>query len=318
MALFSFLRKNKQETGAGERPFQSRAEDESQAVRNRGKRKSGKQGNQAVDPVLPEKKRARRRLVGAIALVLAAVIGLPMFLDSEPKPLADDIAIDIPSRDRKLPAGARTPVPPAADAKIPPTAALDKNEELIEAPGADAASSKAEGRQGLSGKSVVKHESVKQEPARQEAAKPDTVKPESVKPESTRLEAAKQETQAEARRTAKTESESRSAAPAADKATESARARALLEGKSDGEADKADKKPSKFIIQVAALATQDKVDELQGKLKSAGIKSYTQKVVTDTGGRTRIRVGPFGSKEEAEKVRARLVKLGLSGTLVPA
>jgi DedD protein len=60
------------------------------------------------------------------------------------------------------------------------------------------------------------------------------------------------------------------------------------------------------------------VNELQGKLKSAGIKSYTQKVATQTGERIRIRVGPFASKEEADKMRAKLGKIGLNGTLVPA
>jgi DedD protein len=56
---------------------------------------------------------------------------------------------------------------------------------------------------------------------------------------------------------------------------------------------------------------------LQNKLTSAGIKSYASKVATQSGERIRVRVGPFASKEEAEKVRARLVKLGLGGTLVP-
>ncbi len=48
------------------------------------------------DEELQLKKRARRRLVGAIALVLLVVVFLPMFLDSEPKPLNQDIAISIP------------------------------------------------------------------------------------------------------------------------------------------------------------------------------------------------------------------------------
>lgn len=48
------------------------------------------------DEELQLKKRARRRLVGAIALVLLVVVFLPMFLDSEPKPLNQDIAINIP------------------------------------------------------------------------------------------------------------------------------------------------------------------------------------------------------------------------------
>ncbi|MFZ3285255.1 MAG: SPOR domain-containing protein, partial [Telluria sp.] len=70
------------------------------------------------------------------------------------------------------------------------------------------------------------------------------------------------------------------------------------------------------VVQVAALATQDKVNELQGKLKEAGIKSFTQKVPTKSGERIRVRVGPF-SKEEAEKMRARLTRLGFPGSMVP-
>lgn len=43
------------------------------------------------------KKRARRRLVGAIALVLIVVVFLPMLLDNEPKPVSQDVEIHIPS-----------------------------------------------------------------------------------------------------------------------------------------------------------------------------------------------------------------------------
>lgn len=51
------------------------------------------------DEELQLKKRARRRLVGAIALVLLAVVFLPMVLDKEPKPVGQDIAIRIPSQE---------------------------------------------------------------------------------------------------------------------------------------------------------------------------------------------------------------------------
>jgi DedD protein len=43
------------------------------------------------------RKRARRRLVGAITLVVLMVTLLPMVLDDEPKPVGQDIAISIPS-----------------------------------------------------------------------------------------------------------------------------------------------------------------------------------------------------------------------------
>ncbi|MGQ0547750.1 MAG: SPOR domain-containing protein [Betaproteobacteria bacterium] len=42
------------------------------------------------------KRRGRRRLVGAVALVLAAVIVLPMLFDPEPKPAVSNVAVRIP------------------------------------------------------------------------------------------------------------------------------------------------------------------------------------------------------------------------------
>lgn len=43
------------------------------------------------------RKRARRRLIGAITLVILMVTLLPMVLDDEPKPVGQDITINIPS-----------------------------------------------------------------------------------------------------------------------------------------------------------------------------------------------------------------------------
>jgi DedD protein len=308
MGLLSFLRKNKQESRS-DSTFQSRAEEDTDAVRNRGKRKTGKERGRAPDPVLPEKKRARRRLVGAVALVMAAVVGLPMILDSEPKPVTDDIAIDIPSKDKRTQSGAvRTAPPPVANVARPPVG-LDKDEEVI-----DPASLPPPAETGPS------------TAARSEM--PQLVKPEPrPRPElraETRLEP-KSEHKAETPRPAKTESKAErktelAHAKPAEKADEAGRARAILEGRPEPKAEaraEPKKESGRFVVQVAALATQDKVDELQGKLKSAGIASFTQKVSTDSGSRTRIRVGPFSSKEEADRVRAKLSKIGLAGTLVP-
>lgn len=51
------------------------------------------------DADLQLKKRARRRLVGAAALALFAVLVLPMVMDREPRPLIQDIQVRIPSQD---------------------------------------------------------------------------------------------------------------------------------------------------------------------------------------------------------------------------
>lgn len=46
------------------------------------------------------KRKARRRLIGAVALTLAVVVILPMVLDSEPKPSGQDIDLRIPASDQ--------------------------------------------------------------------------------------------------------------------------------------------------------------------------------------------------------------------------
>ena len=61
-------------------------------------------------------RRARRRLVGAIALVVFIVIALPIVLDKEPSPIGQDLVVQIPSQD----AGRiRTLTPPAPGAVTP-------------------------------------------------------------------------------------------------------------------------------------------------------------------------------------------------------
>jgi DedD protein len=82
------------------------------------------------DPTAALRARARRRLIGAAALLLLVVIVVPMVLDPEPKPIADNIPIDIPSEKSKfsprlalppVPAPDNVPLAPPPDA--PPTAA---------------------------------------------------------------------------------------------------------------------------------------------------------------------------------------------------
>ncbi len=46
------------------------------------------------------KRQARRRLIGAVALVTAVVVILPMVLDNEPKPNGHDIELRIPDKDK--------------------------------------------------------------------------------------------------------------------------------------------------------------------------------------------------------------------------
>jgi len=55
---------------------------------------------QRTEEELNIRRKARRRLIGAIALALAVVVILPMVLDSEPKPSGQDIELRIPDADK--------------------------------------------------------------------------------------------------------------------------------------------------------------------------------------------------------------------------
>src|ERR1700754_2900966 len=103
MGIFSFGKKDDAPNRRGANSTSSRSSRSERAERverrtRRAERPAGDADAMLLDPTLPEKQRARRRLVGAIALVVAAVVILPMVLDSHPKPVTDDISIDIPSR----------------------------------------------------------------------------------------------------------------------------------------------------------------------------------------------------------------------------
>jgi DedD protein len=98
------------------------------------------------DEEIQLRKRARRRLGGAVILVAVVVVLLPMVLDSEPKPESQDINIRIPAPDatpfspQVAPAPAVKPeaksdvVATAPAAKTAPTSRADKPEPRPEPP----------------------------------------------------------------------------------------------------------------------------------------------------------------------------------------
>ncbi len=257
MGLFSFGGKSQQD-----------ADDDQTPVRPR--RSARAPDDEPMDPMLPEKKRARRRLIGATALVLAAVIGLPMIFDSEPRPISQDINIQIPPRD-KAPTMNASPMP------LPPT----------------------------------------------QATQPEAAPPEAQKPEAPKQAAADAASSASSASDAKP---GQSPATSAALSTEKAATVAVGEKRVDSLVDKpaaaptdaaksADKDKGRYIVQVAAVSNKAKVDELLQKLKRGGIEGYWQKITTKEGDRFRVRVGPFSSRDEAEKMSKRIDKLGLHGTV---
>lgn len=319
MGLFSFLDKKKQESTSGKPEFNSRSVENSRAASNRSTRsKPDGADKSSSDTTLPEKKRARRRLTGAIALVLAAIIGLPMLFDSEQKTASSDIAIQIPSVDTPAPDAPDSqslPIPPAvagasSSGSVSASTGLGQQEEIIElAPAPAEVQAPAE---ALAPAEV-------QAPTEIPAIAPAAVAGSAVAQPAPVADSALHKPVPEARPVSKPElkpePKPKPEISPTKKADDAARARAILEGRSVTVAT--EKVSSKFTLQIAALTSQESVDELQGKLKKAGIKSYAQKVATKSGSPIRVRVGPFASKEEAEKMHAKLVRLGFGGTVMP-
>jgi len=72
----------------------------------------------------------------------------------------------------------------------------------------------------------------------------------------------------------------------------------------------------RFVVQVGAYAEDAKVREVRAKLEKAGLKTYTQQADTKEGKRTRVRMGPYTDKAEAEKAMAKAKGLQLQATLL--
>ena len=98
--------------------------------------------------------------------------------------------------------------------------------------------------------------------------------------------------------------------------TDEERARAALEGKASAEKLPATVKGGKFAVQAAATANEASARELADRLKKAGLAPYTERIETSEGTRFRVRVGPYGSREDADRARTRLKGMGISGNVV--
>lgn len=236
------------------------------------------------------RRRARHRLIGAAVLVLLGVIGFPLLFDTEPRPISIDIPIEIPAKNPKpaLPAAsAANEAAKSAPAKpVEPSVAandsLGAREEVVESAPPKPVEKPTERPAGKSSDKPV--EKTTEKPAE--------------KPEAAALKLP-----------AKT-------VPASDEAE---RARALLQGKPTPQKPVAEKPVAgseRLVVQVGAFAEAAGAREVRSKLERAGLKTYTHVAETPQGQRTRVRVGPFDSRAEAEKAAARVKALGLPAAIL--
>jgi DedD protein len=101
---------------------------------------------------------------------------------------------------------------------------------------------------------------------------------------------------------------------AAVQAADAARIEALLNDKAA--APPAASESGRFVVQVGAFADAAKAREARQKVEKAGLKTYTQVVQTKDGERTRVRVGPFSSRAEADKAAGKIKGLALPAAIL--
>ncbi|NLP60017.1 SPOR domain-containing protein [Paraburkholderia sacchari] len=298
MGIFSFGKKDdapsRRDSEAGSR----RRSSQNTRVERRSRRpaRSGDAEAMLLDPTLPEKQRARRRLVGAIALVLAAIVILPMVLDSHPKPVTDDISINIPSRpasrtvarrDEDTQAGVAPDNPAAAEAGLG-----------VATPGASGLSAAASGAA----------------PA-QTAAQSTQAKP-AAPAKSAPLAQAQTQAQAQANSTEAAQAPRTAAKPAAPSlgTAVASRGKPNTPAANAAEGDGVPAAPSgaRFAVQLGAFSSDAAANKWVTKLKAAGVPAYTeQRKEADGTTRTLLRAGPFPDRASATEAIAKVRGAGL-------
>lgn len=294
--------------------------------------------NAQAEGVESLRRRARHRLIGAAVLVAVGVVGFPLLFDTQPRPISVNVPIEIPDRNQVAPMvvpgdHATMPATPrssaVASAPLQTEGGLVDGEEILKpsmpipAPAAVPAP-----KPQMQAVPVpvpfpeIKKPEPKPEP-KPEVKKPEP-KPEVKKPEP-KPEVKKPEPKVEHKPEPKPEPKVEhkpepKPEPKKQRDEDADRARALLEGRSSSAAKPeaaAAKQEGKFIVQVGAFGDADKANEVRQKLAGAGLNAYTQGVNASAGKVTRVRVGPFNGRAEADKAAARIKGLGLPASVQP-
>lgn len=253
-------------------------------------------------------------------LALSAAVFVPMLLESEPRPLGEDVSVKIPPVDndkfvnklttkgdaaKSAPARAEPPKAEAPKAEMPkaespdPAAILAGGPTNVQSPAPSAApagtaadaSAPAAPRKSLAeAEQKVLSSSGKAPPA----APPPVSVP-----------------------------ATKAAAPVEPPRAESPKADTAKADTAKAEASKAD--PAKaaivgpgFSVQLAAFTDDKGANSLVNKLTKAGYVAYVEPVTNSKGTMWRVRVGPFPTREAAGTSRDKLKGDGYSGIVTPS
>ena len=227
------------------------------------------------------KKRARQRLLGAIVLLVAAAIILPLLLDKTPRPLNSDIVINmvqpasVGARPDGLPA-LSVPAPktvlPVPAMSLNPTQTVSQNaktdNDRVSKPVQPVAANKMNlGKNAVDKTAPHKISSV----ADTKKTLHGTVLPVS----------------------SETIGKSQPAAVQGNPQANDSHAR--------------------YVVQLGAFSSVENVRQLRERLTAVGVNTYTENL---SSGATRVRAGPFTSLAQADKTLARISMAGIQAQVV--
>ncbi len=243
---------------------------------------SGRTGG-SLDAVRKVRTHTRQRLIGAVVLLTLGVIGFPLLFESQPRPIPVDIPIEIPRPDG---VPALTLPPPRTDSAN--------------------ASAQAAAESAMASGVVTRDAPAEPVPDAEAVAASAPEVPASARPAAPAVPAvAAAVTPAKASTAA---AKPTSAIGQAASAPSSAKAASTSASQPDAAA--------RFVVQVGAFADPASAREVRLKLEKLGLKTYTQVADTPTGKRIRVRLGPFATRTEADKVQARSKGAGIAAVVL--
>lgn len=267
--------------------------------------------SQAADLELQFKKRARRRLVGAIALVLVMLVVLPMVLDDHEHGAPQQaVTISIPSQNAEFTTQAPLKAPEPAPVQVAPSPVIEN--PVDEAPVVETPAKQEVKPINNSTTNPVVKETAEKKPT--ETKKPvDTKKPEEIKKaeQVKKTDDKKDKPAAESIDKTTIDKTVKAKPNTTDKVNTSSDKPATEAKNTDVKASEDADKP--YYLQIGVFSESVNVTQLQKKLSELKLKAYTEKISTDKGDKTRLRVGPFDNKDQADHAAEKVKTIGLSG-----
>jgi len=269
----------------------------------------------AVDEL---KRKARRRLVGAIVLALAAATLLPLLLEQDQKPLGEDVSIQIP---------------PVDNGKFVSRLTPDKGKDTAAEPKGDSGTikiaSKANDQAAAPGAKPNSNADPKSEarpPVPMETKADAKAAPAEMKSDPKATPKAETKVDAKADATVAPKAETAAGVPAEATAdVKSAPVAGMTSAPSTADAPATTPQgpvdPDKvegFVVQLGAFTDNYGANALANKLKKIGYPAYTESVDTSRGKLWRVRVGGYPSRQAAAEARTKLKGDGQNGIVVAA